>query len=231
MNEKALQEQLEVINRKVDSLLEEMALQQRHRREMEDLKEDLTRIGKDVYDTAVLELEDVHDYLNTGDILHLGKKILRNVNTLAKTIEQLESLRDLLQDSAPLARQAFVDFMNKLDEIDRKGYFAFAKEFGQVVDNVVTSFTPEDVRNLGDNIVTMLNTVKNLTQPDMLQAVNNAVTLYKKMDLDTGEDVSILALLKELRTPQARRGLAVIVQVLKSVGTTSDQQHTHRKGE
>ena len=43
---------------------------------MEDLKDDLYRVGKDLYETAIVELEEVHDHLNTGDILHLGKKLL-----------------------------------------------------------------------------------------------------------------------------------------------------------
>ena len=58
---------------------------------MEDLKDDLFRVGKDLYETAVVELEEVHDHINTGDILHLGKKLLRNVNNLNKAFDQFES--------------------------------------------------------------------------------------------------------------------------------------------
>ncbi len=217
MNEESLQLKIDVINMKLDLILEEIDLQKRHRREMDDLKDDLMRVGKDVYQTAVVELEDVHDYLNTGDVLFLGKKILRNVGTLTKTFEQLESIRDFLQDAAPLARESFIDFMNKLDEFDRKGYFTFMKELGKVADRVVTSFTPEDVKHLGDNIVTIINTVKSLTQPDMLHTINNALSVYKRMDIEVKEDVSLLSLLKELNTPEAKRGLAFAIRFLKSL--------------
>ena len=182
MNDQDLQEQIDAINQKLDTILEEISLQRRHRQEIEDLKDDLMRVGKDVYQTALVELEDVHDHLSTGDVMHLGKKLLRNVNTITATFEQLESLRDFLQDISPLARESFLDLMNKLDEFDRKGYFAFVREMGKVVDKVVTSFSAEDVKNLGDNIVTIVNTVKHMTQPDMLHAVNNALNVYKKLD-------------------------------------------------
>ncbi len=217
MEETTIQNQINSINSKLDFILEEIELQKRHRREMEDLKEDLMRVGKDLYDTAVEELEAVHDHVNTKDILHLGKYLLRNVNTINRSIEQLESLKDFLVDVSPLVRQSILDFMKTLDEIDRKGYFEFAKELSNVTDKVITSFSKEDVKNLGDNIVTILQTVKNLTQPDMLHTVNNALNVYKQLDITVKKDITLFALMKELNTPEVKRGLAFAVEFLKNL--------------
>ena len=140
MEDKNIQLQIDAINNKLDFIIEEIEFQKRHRREIEDLKDDLTRVGNDLYKTAVIELEEVHDYFSSDDILHLGKKLLRNVNTISQVIEQMESIRDFFQDAAPLTRESFIDWMNKLDEFDKKGYFAFIKELGNVADNVVSSF-------------------------------------------------------------------------------------------
>ncbi len=223
MEDKNIQTQINDINRKLDLILEEIDLQRRHRREMEDLKEDLTRVGKDLFQTAVVELEEVHDSLNTGDMLALAKKLLRNVSTISKTIEQLESLRDFLQDFAPISRESIIDLMYKLDEYDRKGYFQFLKELGTIMDNIVTSFTVDDVKALGDNIVTILNTVKNLTQPDMLQAINNAVNVYKKLDIEVDENISYFTLFKRANTPEMRRGLAFAIKFLKNLAELSEE--------
>jgi uncharacterized protein YjgD (DUF1641 family) len=225
MKELSLQEQVDSINRKLDRILEEIDLQQRHRREMEDLKTDLMRVGKDLYQTALLELEDVHDSLNTGDMLYLGKKVLRNINTLTATFAQLESIRDFLQDAGPLARDSFIDVMNKLDEFDRKGYFAFMREIGKVFDRVVTAFTVEDVKSLGDNVVTMLTTVKNLTQPEILETINNAMAVYKNLDITVQDDISLMALLKEFNSPEAKKGMAYALRVLKALAA-STRVHT-----
>jgi uncharacterized protein YjgD (DUF1641 family) len=221
MNELSIQEQIDSINRKLDRILEEIDLQQRHRREMEDLKADLTRVGKDLYQTALVELEDVHDSLNTGDILYLGKKVLRNISTITATFEQLESIRDFFQDAAPLARDSFIDVMNKLDEFDRKGYFAFMKEVGKVLDRVITAFSVEDVRSLGDNVVTMLTTVKNLTQPEILHSINNAMAVYKNLDITVQDDISLMALLREFNSPEAKKGMAYALRVLKAVAAST----------
>ncbi len=226
MEDKSMQDQVVELNRKLDLVLEEIELQKRSRREMEDLKDDLMRVGKDLYSTAVEELEEVHDHLNTGDLIHLGKKLLRNVNTITKGVEQIESVKDFLEDFAPITRESVIDFMQKLDEFDRKGYFEFFKQFQKMTDNIITSFSVEDVKNLGENVVTILNTVKGLTQPDMLHAINNAVSVYKNLDIQVNEKVSTFALIKELNSPEVKKGLAFGIEFLKNLANQQNETLT-----
>jgi uncharacterized protein YjgD (DUF1641 family) len=99
------------------------------------------------------------------------------------------------------------------------------KEMENVIDNVVTSFTVEDVRALSDNVVAILNTIKSLTQPDMLHAINNAVTVYKKLDIEIEENVSYFQLFKRMNTPEMRNGIAFGIKFLKSL---AEQQYTNQ---
>lgn len=212
-----MQEQIDAMNRKLDVILEEIEMQRRHRREMDDLKDDAMRVAKDVYQSALVELEEVHDHIQTGDMLYFGKKLLRNITTLTRMFEQVESLKDFFEDFAPVSRELFIDAMHRLDDFDRKGYFEFIKQLSRGMDNIVTSFTIEDVKHLNENIVTILTTVKNLTQPDMLHAVNNAMTVYKNLDFKVEEDVSLFTLLKQLNTPETKRGLVVALHFLQNL--------------
>jgi uncharacterized protein YjgD (DUF1641 family) len=221
MKESDMQVQIDGINRKLDIILSEIEHQKRHRNEMEDLKDDLVRVGKDVYDTALIELEEVHDQIKTGDIFYLFKKLLRNINNITKTFEQLENMKDFIEDFAPVSRELFLDFMNKLNDFDRKGYFEFAKELTKITDNVVTSFTADDVKKLGDNAVTILNTIKDLTQPDMLQTINNAMAVYKNLNIEISEKVSTFELIKELNSPDVKKGLYFAIQFLKNLSKTN----------
>ncbi|HEY5535721.1 MAG TPA: DUF1641 domain-containing protein [Ignavibacteria bacterium] len=224
MEEQNIQSQIDSINKKLDIILAEIELQSRHRREMEDLKDDLMRVGKDVYDSALIEFEEVHDQLKTGDIFYLFKKLLRNINNITKTFEQLENFKGFIQDFSPVSRELFLDFMNKLNEFDKKGYFEFLREISKISDNIVTSFSAEDVKNLGNNVVTILNTVKSLTQPDMLHAINNAVSVYKNLDIDVSEKVSLFSLIKELNNPEFKKGLLFAVKFLKNIAATQEQK-------
>ena len=224
MEEKNMQSQIDELNRKMDIILEEIHLQKRRRLEMEDLQEDLMRVGTDVYHSAVEELEEVHDHITTGDMMYLMKKLLRNVKNITRTFEQLENAKDFIDDFAPVSREMILDFMAKMDEFDRKGYFEFMKQMMKGVDNVVETFSVDDVKNLSDNLVTILNTIKNLTQPDMLHAVNNAVSVYKNLDVTVEKDVSIISLIKELNKPETKRGLAFGIEFLKNLSTIQNKQ-------
>jgi uncharacterized protein YjgD (DUF1641 family) len=223
MEDATLQAQIDALNGKLDIILEEIAHQQRHRREMEDLKDDLMRVGRDLYKTAVEELEEIHDEVSTGDIAYLGKKLLRNVNNITQTFEQLENVKGFVEDFAPVSRQLSLDLMRRLHEMDQKGYFEFMREASHILDNIVSSFDAEDVKSLGDNIVTILNTVKSLTQPDMLQAINNALMVYKKLDITVAEDVSVRQLLREMNSPEFKRGLSFAVEFLKNLAIAPQQ--------
>ncbi len=231
MENKELQLQLEEINKKLNVIMEEIELQRRHRQEMHDLKDDLMRVAKDIYLTSLDELEQVHDYLKTGDIMHLLKKLLRNVNNLTRLFEQLENIRDFAKDFGMISKGMSIDLMNKLDELDRKGYFAFLKETQKIFDKIVTSFTVDDVKALGDNIVTILNTIKNLTQPDMLHTVNNALNVYKKLDIEVEDDISLLKLLKELNHPETKKALYFALQFLKNLSTINSNGKSQIKNE
>ena len=217
MDETSLTKQLQGIQEKLDSIQAELTVSRRHREEMQELKEDLTMVAKDLFQSAVVELEDVAPFVQTGDFLHLVKRIIRNTNNISSTISQLESLLDFLEDWRPIGKELFNDGLEKLDEMDRKGYFAFIKEISAIMDSIVTHFSVEDVRLLSENIVMILETVKNLTQPKMLHALNNALTVYQNIDIESIEEYSAMRALRELRTPEMKRGLGFIITFLKNV--------------
>lgn len=208
---------LEAIDRKLDIVLEEVAEMRRLRREIEELKDDASRVAKDLFATAVTELEEVAPFVGTGDFTALLKRLVRNTNNLNELFVQLESARDFLTDATPLARGLFGDALEGLDHLERKGYFAMARELGRAMDNVVTHFTPADARRLADNIVVMMETFKNLTQPEMLLAVNNAMEIYRKLDFAKMEEVSLWRAFRELNKPEMRRALGFLLSFLRNL--------------
>ena len=213
----ALADRLDAIDRKLDRVLAEAEEVRRIRREVEELKEDLARVGKDLFQTAVAELESSAPFVRTGDFAAVARRLMRNVNTMNELLVQLESAREFLADATPLGRQLFGDGLAKMDELDRKGYFAMGRELQRALDNVVANFTVEDVRLLADNLVAILQTVKNLTQPEMLQAINNAVEVYQKIDFGTMEEYSLWRALREANKPEMRRGLGFLIVFLRNL--------------
>lgn len=220
--------QLAEIQASLDNINAELALVRKQRQEMEDLKEDLTHVAKDLFAGAIEEFEDIAPFVRTGDFLHLVKLILRNTNNITQVIGKLESALDFFEDFKPIGKDLFNDTLEGLDALDRSRYFEFAREAGRISNNVVTHFTPEDVRLLADNIVPILETLKSITQPEMMGAVKNAIQVFDKMDMDKAPEISIWKALRELNTPEMKRGLGFAITFLKNI---SDQQTTSIEGE
>jgi uncharacterized protein YjgD (DUF1641 family) len=219
MAEKDLQRQINEINEKLDEILV-CATQQRLRSAMmDDLLSDISIIGKDAFRSTVSELDKQGIELNVEDLKYLAFKIIKNLDKFTNTLSAFESIYDLLQDLSPVAREVIIDFIKKMHELEQKGYFSFFAEMIKVVDNIVTHYNAEDVRKLADNIVLMLDTIRNVTQPDTLKALNNAVITYQKMDLDNIPQYSVWKVMKELRTPEMKKGIGFLISFLKNLSS------------
>ena len=213
------------INAKLDALTQQVAFltqqlqEERRRREaLEDLERDLAPILKEAYALAVEYLAEVGDDVQLEDIFRLLTRLLRNVRNMEQLLAQLESLQDLMRDVEPITHDAFHLAVEKLDEMDKKGYFPFLQESLRIIDNIVTNFTPEDVRALADNIVTILLTVKQLTQPDIMELLQELTDTYREVQTQPEKvDISARAILRQMRDPHVRRGLALTMQILRLI--------------
>jgi uncharacterized protein YjgD (DUF1641 family) len=83
------------------------------------------------------------------------------------------------------------------------------------MDRIVTEFSEEDVRALGDNIVTILYTVRNMTQPEILELANKSLAAIRPEEEIQPESVSTWSLLRELSDPKVRVGMARLLNLLK----------------
>ncbi len=217
MEERDFQGQIDEVNRKLDLLLEGMKLQQQKREETEDLVKDLSIVGNDMFKTAVVELDKAGVELDTEALMGLGFKLLRNIKTFYDLFDAIESANDFIKDAGPIVQDAGLTAIKYLNEFEQKGYFEFMKESGRIIDKIVTSYTKDDLRLLADNVVTILDTVKNMTQPDMLKAMNNAVSIYQHMDMDNIPEYSMWKAMRELRSPELRKGIGFFITFLKNL--------------
>lgn len=224
MDNKQIEQQLVEMNQKLNLITEYLQEQKRRQQEWDELKNDLTLVGKDVFQTAVQELDEISYHFDTADLLYLLKKLLRNTRNLTKMMDQLESAIDFLHDITPLGKHILDELMENLTRLEKKGYFDFSREALKIIDTIVTSFTVEDVRLLRENIASILLTIKSFTQPQMLNTINNALNFFQKMEVMVEQDVSYWSLLKELRDPEFKRGLAFAIQFMKSMVHTNGNQ-------
>jgi uncharacterized protein YjgD (DUF1641 family) len=226
MNDAEFAARLDAIEAKLDRLTDYMETELRHRREMQELKSDLAVIGKDLFQAAVVELDEVAGHFDTKDLLGLIKKLLRNTRNLNRMLDQMSSTADFLEDIRPIGKQIFQEWLETLNELDRKGYFTFLREMAGILDTIVTSYSVDDLRQLRANAVTILNTVKNITQPDMMNSVNHAADFFRKMDIPVEKNISLTTLVRQLGDPEVRRGIYFLLQFAKNMAGPSAARTT-----
>ncbi|NOX47324.1 MAG: DUF1641 domain-containing protein [Chlorobi bacterium] len=212
-----MQEQINEINRKLDLVLEEVYAQKQSRETMTDLVDDLSIVGKDVFQTTVQRLDKEGVELDADTLASIGIRLLANLENINNMLEMMESMNDFVKDVSPIAHQVGLTAIEKVNELDQKGYIDFFKEMAKVGDNIITHFTLEDVRELADKIVPILEMVKEITQPDMLESVHNAVVVYKNLETDNIPEYSIWKVLREMNSPEMKKGMGFMMSFLKNL--------------
>jgi uncharacterized protein YjgD (DUF1641 family) len=222
-----LQNQLDSIQDSLDEINKTLALQQQRQLAWSELQQDLNHLARDVFRSLTSELEEIEPEIKHGEAILLLKTILRNIPNIRKLLEQLESAQELITDGAPLARDIFQELIKYFDLFEKRGYFDFLRELMRVGHQVMTHFSPEDVSLLADNIVTILETIKSLTQPEMLSALNNGVNIYRNLGTKNIEEYSLWKAFRELNSPELKRGIGFMMAFLKNIA----QENGHNKSQ
>jgi uncharacterized protein YjgD (DUF1641 family) len=78
------------------------------------------------------------------------------------------------------------------------------------------------VKLLADNIVTIMETVKNFTQPEMMKTLNNAVNIYSSMNIDEAPQYSVWKLMREMNQPEMKKALGFFVMFMKNLSNNTE---------
>ncbi len=211
------QDQFNLLMERLDRIEDHLSEQRRRQEELDELKRDLIPIANQMVKISIDELAEIGYEFKLEDLLFLLKRLLRDTNLLLKGLDQLESMMGLGEEMNRLMKPMFNTAVEELDRLEREGYFAFAREGWRIVERIVTEFSEEDVRALADNIVTILTTVRNMTQPEIMALANQSVDALRNAPVDS-ERISTWKLIKEMGTPQVRRGMARMLNLLKAMG-------------
>ncbi len=215
-----MENQIALLHEKIDYLTQEIESQKRQRMELNELKDDMLPIANQLIKLTVDELAEIGSDFELEDLLFLVKRLLRSSRRLVVLLDQVDSIMDLGSEAGLIGKQAFNNAIENLDHLERQGYFTFARGGWQILDRIVQELDEEDLQTLGDNIVTILTTVRNLTQPEVLSLANNAISSILDEPAGDGKAPSAVALIRELRQPEVRKGLARILNLVKSLAET-----------
>lgn len=234
-----LERKIDLLAEQVAFLAEEGRARRRQREQYEELLADVTPLAGEAMSVATRQLEGLRSRGDLANLVHLMTRLVEVAPTLDRMLVLVDSVSELSADAMPLTSDAMALASDRLAELDRRGYFEFVGAGFGVVDRVVTSFSKDDVDQLADTVVTMLETVKELTQPEILGLIQHMIDGLERQQAaiteESAEPPSLWTLAKKLRDPDVRKGMARALNTLAAVsaetGPETMQQiaTTHQK--
>jgi len=228
-------DRLDALESKIDRLTEQMAMltveaehRRRQREAFDDLTGDLARVSEGAMDVAVRELDSLSQTADLADTVKLLRRFVEVAPTLERALVGLSAVAELVDDAAPLGSDVMAMVTERLDAVERKGYFRFATAALGVADQVVTNFDEHDVEQLGENVVAILEALREVTQPEMLVFLSRMIDAVHAeqvaVDMEPAEPPSLWALARQVRDPDVRRGMARALHTLRAVSVETGAQ-------
>ena len=204
------------LDRKLDFIVEELASLKRFRESAEDLAADLSLVGKSAMRDAV-EAFGTAD-LRPEEIVGLFKTTLANAQLFERAVQQLQSATDFIEDAQPIMRDGMRRMIQVAQSMHEKGYFDAVSAGLRVSDALVHSHSADDWRQVEASVPQLVVFLRELTKPEVLQALESIMHGFGRVQATMDVNKSVFALMRDINSSEARRGVAILVEFLKVVG-------------
>ena len=185
---------------------------------IKELREDLIPLSGQATRLLIQELEDVESSFQLEDLMTLLKRSLRSVKDIIFALDQLENIVDFATTIEPLLKSAVPQIINYLDDLEQRGVLRIISSTLDVRAKIATTYSPEDIDQIGDGAVVALGLTKKLSDPKAKQFLEKLAELPSKVDLADAKPVGLFGMLKALSDKQAREGLGVLMELTKAMG-------------
>ena len=216
-----LARRLAELDAKVDRLTDLIERQEVSRAATADLVAEAGPILRSAYESVAERLDE-----RSIDVDSLASLLLR-VGEMAPDLERLldtlESASGLIDEVGALSGDAMARVVASLDELDRRGYFTWIKGGAEVVDRIITSFDEDDIAALGDNVVLIFETIKEMTQPDVMRMLQRSARLMRE-DAEVPEKISLFRLFREMRDPDVKLGIHRMLTMLRGMAMADETE-------
>lgn len=219
--EATIEQRLDRLTLLVEEMYGELQAQRESRERWAELNEVMVPVTRAAFDSVSREMEDLSEDVTIEDAIRFARTTARALPQMERLLAQLETMTELGSEATKLSGAMMAKVSDALADAERKGYFTFAQGGMSIAEKVVTSFDEKDIDALGDNVVLILNTVKQMTQPEIMTMLRRTMVTVQEDQVTDVKPPSTFALLKEMRDPDVRRGLARTLHMLRSIGLES----------
>ena len=208
----------ELIIERLDHIEAQLAPLAKSVKGINEFKEDLTPLANNAIQLMIKELEDVESGFQLEDLLEMIKRMLRSVRNITYSMNQLENIIDFVTTLEPLLKSTVPQIINYLDDLEQRGVFRVIQSMLEVRAKIAAAYTPEDIEEIGDGVVTLLGLAKKLTDPQTIAFLEKVADLPAQVDLTISKDVGPFGLISACSSKEVKIGLGVLMELTKGLG-------------
>jgi len=220
MADNNIQLQIDQINRKLDLILDEAAMQKQNRDTVMDLVNDMSLVGKDAFKGMVESLDNAGIEVDGDEVNHMILNFIRNISNINMLFQSLENITDFLKDLSPIIKQIGIDATDKFHELDNKGYFEVLNQLSLALNTIMSRYSRKDLENLSENIITLMDAMLAITDPAVMSKVATLARTFKEIDQESVPEYSIWKVMREMNKPEMKKSIGFMMTFLKKINAT-----------
>ncbi len=193
---------------------------------LDELREDMIPLGNQAVQLLINELQDVEAGFELDDLFHLVKQMLRSTRSIIFALKQMVGIVEFVKDMEPLLRQTVPQMIDYLDELEQRGVLRIINAMMGVRAKVAAAYSPEDVDQIGDGMVSLLGLAKSLTDPKILTFLQKAVEIPATVDLSVSKKVGPWGLVSAGSNDEVKEGLGVLIELTKALSKLKENGGT-----
>lgn len=203
---------------RLDRMEEQLQTLVKAQQSQAELKRDLAPLLNSAFRIMIDELGVVESGFQLEDLFDLLKRGLRSIRNITYALEQLENIIDLWNAMEPLLKSTVPNFINYLDNLERRGVFRTYAAMLEVRAKVAQHYPAEEITAMGDGFVLLLSMLKKLSDPQMMDLMNRVLDLPRELKLAEAKPLGPLAMLSAMGSKEARQDLGVALEFTKALG-------------
>lgn len=191
---------------------------------MSELKDELAPRVNEAVQAMIIGLADIESDFQLEDLTFLIKKLLRNVNNLNFSLDQLKNIIDFVQTAEPLLKTSVPQLILFLDDLEKNGVFRLLSKSLEILKEIGASFSAEDLDQIGNGLVNLAGAFKKITEPQSIAFLSKAAELPGQVNPEQAKDVGLFGLMGALGDSQVKKGMGVMMELTRGLGLLKEDR-------
>jgi len=151
------------------------------------------------------------------DALSLHEKLDQITAAVEALDARRQQLEELITDLMPAVNGAITIAIRRLDELEKGGTLAFAREAAAAFEQVARTVEPQRLHRLAEGADALLRLVELASAPELGALLERTVAAVR--EADKGPPPKLRHLVRATREPRVRRGLSATLGILRAIGS------------